>query len=125
MTLERQRAASEDIEAVIARLLYAGTVTGVALLAVGVVLMAANGVSPESTTFPAFDPATLVADLVAMRPEGWLWAGIVVLIATPIARVIGELITFAVRGDRLMAGVALAILGVIALSVAIALVVEG
>ncbi|HEX5827378.1 MAG TPA: DUF1634 domain-containing protein [Candidatus Limnocylindrales bacterium] len=125
MTLERQRAASEDVEAVIARLLYAGTVTGVALLAVGVVLMAVNGVSPESATFPAFDPATVVADLVAMRPEGWLWAGIVVLIATPIARVIGELITFAVRGDRLMAGVALAILGVIALSVAVALVVEG
>lgn len=125
MTLERQRQASGDVEAVIARLLYAGTVAGVAVLAVGVVLMAVNGISPESTTFPAFDPATLVADLVAMRPEGWLWAGIVVLIATPIARVIGELITFAVRGDRLMAGVALAVLGVVALSVAVALIVEG
>jgi uncharacterized membrane protein len=125
MTIHEQRAASADVEHVIARLLLGGAATGIAFLAIGVVLMAVNGISPESETFPAFDPGTLVADLAAFRPEGFLWVGIVILIVTPIARVIGELITFAVRGDRTLALVALGILGVIALSVVVALGLAG
>jgi uncharacterized membrane protein len=117
MTIPEQRAASADVDHVIARLLLVGAVIGVVFLAIGVVLMAVNGISPESSTFPAFDPGTLVPDLGALRPEGFLWVGIVILIATPIARVIGELITFTMNGDRTLAMVALGILGVIALSV--------
>ncbi len=126
MTMPARRSTtSEDVELVIARLLLAGTVVGVILLAIGVGLMITNGVDPESATFPAFDPGTIVADMVALRPEGFLWAGIVILIATPILRVAGELVTFATRGDRLMALVAAAILGVVALSVVIAQLLEG
>ena len=98
---------------------------GVILLAIGVGLMVTNGIDPESATFPAFSPGTIVADMAALRPEGYLWAGIVILIATPIVRVAGELVTFATRGDRVMALVSLAILGVIALSVVAAQIVEG
>jgi uncharacterized membrane protein len=125
MAIHEQRAASADVENVIARLLLGGAVAGIVLLAIGVVLMALNGISPVAETFPAFDPRTLLADLAAFRPEGFLWAGIVILIATPIARVIGELVIYMVRGDRTLALVALAILGVIALSVLAALFVEG
>jgi uncharacterized membrane protein len=125
MTIHEQRAASADVEQVIARLLLGGTIVGVSLLAIGVVLMAVNGLSPVSGTFPPFEPGTIVADLAAFRPEGFLWAGIVILIATPIARVIGELIIFTMRGDRLLALVAVAILGVISLSVAAAVLLEG
>lgn len=125
MTIHEQRAASADVEHLIARLLLGGAVTGIVFLAIGVVLMAVNGVSPESEAFPAFDPGTLVADLAAFRPEGFLWVGIAILIATPIARVIGEFTTFAVRGDRTLALVALGILGVIALSVIAALSLAG
>jgi uncharacterized membrane protein len=125
MPIHEQRTASADVENVIARVLLGGAVAGIVLLAIGVVLMALYGISPVSETFPAFDPRTLLADLAAFRPEGFLWAGIVILIATPIARVIGELVTYMVRGDRILALVALAILGVIALSVLAALFVEG
>jgi uncharacterized membrane protein len=76
-------------------------------------------------TFPAFDPGEVVADMFALRPEGFLWAGIVIVVATPIARIVGELVTFASRGDRLMALVSLAILGVVVLSVVVAQLVEG
>jgi uncharacterized membrane protein len=124
-TTSEQRAASADVENVIARLLLGGSVVGIVLLSVGVALMAVNGISAEATAFPVFDPGTVVADLVALRPAGFLWAGIVILIATPIARVIGECITYMVRGDRILALVAVAILGVIALSVVAALVLEG
>jgi uncharacterized membrane protein len=120
-----RQAASADVELVIARLLLGGTIAGVILLAIGVALMISNGIDPQSATFPAFEPGTVLADMAALRPDGYLWAGIVILIATPIARVAGELVTFAVRGDRVMALVALAILGVVAFSVAAALVIEG
>jgi uncharacterized membrane protein len=126
MTTPAQRPTRpQDVELVIARLLLAGTIVGVVLLAIGVALMITNGVDPESATFPAFDPGTIVADMAALRPEGFLWAGIVILIATPIARVVGELITFATRGDRAMALVALATLGVVSLSVIVARLLEG
>jgi uncharacterized membrane protein len=125
MTLDDQRLASADVEDVIARLLLVGTVVGIVLLAIGVALMAVSGISPEAGTFPAFEPGTVVDDLVALRPEGFLWAGIVIVIATPIARVAGELITYLVRGDRVLALVALGILGVIGLSVVAALGLGG
>jgi uncharacterized membrane protein len=125
MTTREQRAASADVENVIARVLLGGSVAGIALLSIGVFLMAVNGISPEAASFPPFDPGTIARDMVALRPEGFLWAGLVVLIATPIARVVGEFITFMVRGDRVLALVAVAILGVIVLSVVAALVLEG
>lgn len=112
------------IELAIARLLLGGALIGIALLAVGVVLMVAADISPNVAAFPPFDPSSIPADLVALQPEGFLWAGILVLIATPIARVIGELVAFAARRDRLMAGVAAGILVVIVLSVAVAIAAE-
>ena len=111
----------EGVELAIARLLLAGTVLGMAFIAIGVVLMAVNDVSPIAETFPPFDAGRLAADLGALRPEGFLWAGLIVVIATPIARVGGELLAFALRGDTRMSLVALAILLVVGGSVAAAL----
>lgn len=115
---------ADVVELAIARLLLVGTLAGMALLAVGVALMAAAGIDPNAAAFPAFEPAAIVADLLALRPEGYLWAGIVVIVATPIARVLGELVVFARRRDRLMAGVAAGILVVIGLSVVVAVAAE-
>jgi uncharacterized membrane protein len=112
---------ADRIEITIARVLGLGALVAVILLAVGVGLMVALGVDPEAMTFPALDPATLLADILALRPEGFLWAGLVVVIATPVARVIGELVGFVMRGDRAMALVAAGILVVIGLSVAAAM----
>jgi uncharacterized membrane protein len=125
MTAPRIRPDDTDaVEMAIARLLLAGTLAGMALLVAGIALMAANGIEPDAAEFPPFDPATILADLAALQPEGFLWAGIVVIVATPIARVLGELVAFARRRDRLMTGVAAAILAVVALSVIVAVVAE-
>jgi uncharacterized membrane protein len=114
----------DAVEVAIARVLLAGTLAGMALLLAGIALMAANGIEPDATAFPPFDPATILADLLALQPEGFLWAGIVMIVATPIARVLGELVAFARRRDRLMTGVAAAILAVVALSVVVAVIAE-
>jgi uncharacterized membrane protein len=113
-----------DLDTAIARLLTAGTYLSVALLAIGVALMAAAGISPLSGG-PAFDPGNLPADIAALRPEGFLWLGLIAVIATPSARVAASLVGYLRRGERAMAGVSLLILGVIALSIIVATAAEG
>lgn len=113
------------LERGVRRVLAVGTWLGIALLAVGVALMLVNGVSPMSETFPPFDPGRLLADVAALRPEGFLWAGVVVFIATPIARVLGELVLYIRGQEREMTLIAIAILVLVALSVVLALVTEG
>jgi uncharacterized membrane protein len=113
-----------DLERSIARLLTIGTYASVALLVVGVVLMLASGIGPRSGG-PAFDPTTLVPDLLALRPAGFLWLGLVVVVATPAARVLASLVGYVRRGERSMTIVAALILVVIALSVALARGLEG
>ena len=108
-------------ERTIGRLLIGVTYLAAALLGIGVVLMLAAGISPLSGG-PPLDVGSIVADIVALRPEGFLWLGLVAVIATPITRVLAAAIGFWSAGDRAMVGIAVAIVAVIALSIATALV---
>ena len=105
-----------DLERTIARLLTGGTYLSIGLMTVGVVLMLANDISPLAPA-PPFDPASIPADIVALRPVGFLWLGLLVILATPLARVAASGIGFAVGGERQMAVVSVAILVVVALGV--------
>ncbi|MFL5679520.1 MAG: DUF1634 domain-containing protein [Chloroflexota bacterium] len=119
MTTDR----NDDLDLVIARLLTVGTYVSIGLLIVGVALMVATGTSPLAED-PPFDPRRIVSDIVALRPAGFLWLGLVVVIATPSARVFASLVGYLRRGDRVMAVVSVLILCVIALSVALAIGTE-
>jgi uncharacterized membrane protein len=116
--------AVDRVEAAIARTLSAGAILAVGLLLVGIVLMLVEGISPDAATFPVFDPTLVVSDLLGLRPAGFLWAGILVVIATPIVRVVGELLAYGLRRDRTMTLVAAATLLVIVVSVVTALAAE-
>ena len=61
------------------------------------------------------------ADLAAARPAGFLWLGLLCMIATPSARVLAALIGYLRFGERSMVLVSVGILLVIAASVAIGL----
>ena len=119
-----ESASADRVELFIARVLAIGAVLAVGLLVIGIVLMLGAGISPDAEAFPVFDPALVVGDLLALRPAGFLWAGIVVVIATPVVRVAGELLGFSLRRDRRMALVAAGVLAIIAVSVVTALVAE-
>lgn len=111
------RPTARSLESSIARLLTAGTYASVALIAIGVVGLALAGTSPLDPA-PVFALDRLGADLVGLRPMGFLWLGILGIIATPAARVAAALVGYARSGERPMVIVAALILLVIALGVA-------
>ena len=104
------------IEHGVARVLTIGTWASIALVLVGVVELLAAGRSPLDSA-PAFDLAAIPADLLALRPDGALWLGILGLLATPSVRVLASLVGFARGGERAMVVVAALILLVVGLGV--------
>jgi uncharacterized membrane protein len=116
---EPREPAAAGLERSIARLLTLGTYASIALLAIGLALLLASGVGPLSGG-PSFDPARLLPGLVGLEPAAFLWAGLLVVVATPSARVAAALVGYARSGERPMAVVAALILVVIALSVGLA-----
>ncbi len=121
MTVDSRRPGG--LEHTIARLLTIGTYVSVTLLAVGTILFLASGASPLDPA-PALDVRNLPADVLALRPAGLVWLGLLAVIATPSARVVTALVAFARGGERRMTFVSVFILAVIVLSVAVALVTE-
>ena len=119
MTGAPERAPYADLDRSIARLLTAGTYGSVALLAFGAVLLFVNGLNPLGGA-PAFDPGRVLDDIVHLRAVGFMWLGLLVVVATPAARVTAALVAYLRTGQRTMAVIATLILVVIALSVALA-----
>ena len=118
--------AAPGIEAVIARLLTGGTYLAIGLVLAGVAGMLVTGVDPLAhLTTPAFDLGRLPADLVALRPEGFLWAGLVTVMALPAGRVVVAGIGFLGAGDRRLALVSLGVVLVLVASIVAALGLEG
>jgi uncharacterized membrane protein len=111
------------LERVIGRLVTLGTYASVALLAFGVAGLLVAGRSPLEGG-PSLDPGQILGDIAALRPEGFLWLGLLAAIATPAGRVAVAVAGFARIGERGMAVVALLILGVIVLSVGLAIGTE-
>jgi uncharacterized membrane protein len=110
-----------DYESTIGRLLIALTYVATALLLVGVLLMLASGISPLSGG-PRLDVASLPIDLATLTPSGFLWLGLLAVIAIPISRVVAAAIAFARAGERGMVGIALTILVVLAIAIGSAVV---
>lgn len=108
------------VDGSIARILRAGTLVSVGLLAVGVTLMSVAGRSPLDTPWPGLDAARIPADILAFRPEGFLWLGLLATLATPLFRIAAAVVGFLGAGERRMAGLGIAVLLVIALAVIVA-----
>ena len=104
-------------EEVIGRLLIVVTYVSVGLLLVGVGLLMADGVSPLSGG-PTFELGRVAGDVLKLDPAGFLWLGLLAIMAAPVARVTIALVSYARDGDRLMVAVSTGILLVIAAAVA-------
>lgn len=116
---------TESLDRTVAHLLTIGSYVSIALLVIGVLLMALVGRSPLDPVPHDFDPGALVRDVLAGRPDGPLWLGLVVLLATPSARVAASIVGYLREGDRAMVWVGVAILAVVASGVAVGVVLGG
>jgi uncharacterized membrane protein len=117
-------AVADPLERAIARVLTVGTYVSVAVLGVGTAMMLVSGVEPLGGG-PRFDLGQVGDDLVHFRATGFLWLGLIAVVATPASRVVASLVGYLHDGERLMAVVAVLILAVIALSVGLAIGLEG
>ena len=111
------RQVADAIETLVARLLVAGTYLAVGLILVGVLGMLAQGIDPLALeSAPAFDPAAIPSDLASLRPAGFIWAGIVVVMTLPIGRVVVAGAGFFASGERRLALISALVVLVVALS---------
>ncbi len=106
------------LETIAARLLTWGTRIALALILVGVVGMALQGIDPfTSGAFPPYSLAAIPGQIAALEPEGFIWAGLTVLVALPLGRVIVSGAGFLAAGDRRLALVSVLVLLVIGASI--------
>jgi uncharacterized membrane protein len=109
-------APSAPLEVALAHVLQVGTYVSIALVASGSILLLAAGYSPAGGG-PPLSLAALPGDIVALRPAGFLWLGILGVLATPGLRVVRALLGFARRGETRMVATSAAVLCVIAVGV--------
>jgi len=102
----------------ISRLLLVGLFTAITLMLVGVILVAIRGAGSVGASSSITKLPHLLASLDA---TGFIDLGLLVLIATPAARVVALLVVFAKRRQWLFAGVSFAVLLILALSTFLAL----
>ena len=114
----RQPPGPPSLEVALAHVLQLGTYLSVGLVAIGSVLLLARGGSPIEGG-PPLELSTLPADIVALRPAGFLWLGILGVLATPALRVARALLGFARRGERRMVTVSILVLVVIVVGVVV------
>lgn len=120
---QRPLPAGPDHERTIGRILTVLTYSAVALLTVGLVLMFAAGI-PPTAAWPALDLISLPGRALAGEPAAFLWFGLLVVIATPIVRVVVAAIAYVNGREWRMLAVSVGILTVIAVGVAAAVLTE-
>lgn len=119
-------ATAARLETIAARLLTWGTRGALLLILAGVVGMAATGVDPMSSgAFPPYSLAAIPGQLASLKPEGFIWAGLTLLVALPLGRVTVSGAGFLAAHDRRLALVSVLVLLVICASVFAALGLEG
>ncbi len=123
--LARSAETAARIELIAARLLRWGTRVALAFVLVGVVGMLLAGVDPIRAPLPPYSLAAIPGQLAALQPEGFLWAGLTLVVALPLGRVVVSGAWFLSAGDRRMALVSLVVLVVIGVSIAAALRLDG
>lgn len=105
-----------DLDEVVHRVLVIGLVLSTALMLAGAGLELARGTALPETVVGLGQVLPRVA---ALRPSGFLALGLLVLIATPILRVVGSIAAFLYERDWRFAGVTGLVLLVMLVSIAL------
>ncbi|HEX8041775.1 MAG TPA: DUF1634 domain-containing protein [Chryseosolibacter sp.] len=112
-----------DIESIMGRLLRAGVLlSAIVVLAGSVLYLAERGSSisdhhkfrgePASLSYPG----QIVAQSMDLKSDAIIQLGLIILILTPVARILFSIIGFFLERDYLYVGIGLLVLGIIVLS---------
>ncbi|MCL4300547.1 MAG: DUF1634 domain-containing protein [Anaerolineae bacterium] len=115
VTPDEQQAAKEqrDLNEIVHQMLVIGLVISTALMLFGLALDLILG-REVPTVVPDF--GDVFNRVIALRPSGFLTLGLLVLIATPILRVVGSIFAFLYERDWRYAGITCLVLGVVMIS---------
>ena len=123
MTRTDSRWTDQEIEGIIGNLLRAGVLLAAAIVVTGgiVYLLRHGAAVPDYSTFRGEPLAMrsirgIVASAFALQGRGIIQLGLIVLIATPVARVAFSVIAFALERDKLYVVVTLIVLAVLLFS---------
>jgi len=113
----------QRVELIIGNLLRAGVILAAAIVAAGgaIYLLRHGSATPHYGVFLG-EPEDLrslrgiIRDVLAFRGRGIIQLGLLVLLATPVARVAFSVIAFALERDLLYVGVTLVVLAVLSFS---------
>jgi uncharacterized membrane protein len=113
---------AERFRLLVSGVLIVGVVAAATLIALGfaasllVGWQGSLGGAPNELS-DATDFALMGSNLAAWRPVGFAQLGLVVLLATPVARVAASVAAFTIEGDRLYAGITAIVLLVLLTSI--------
>ncbi len=113
---KREIAHTRELNEVVHRMLVIGLLASTAMMLAGLMLALIRHRSLTTTT-PDIDSTW--TRIQALRPSGFLALGILILMATPIFRVLGAFVTFSYERDWRYAGFTLIVLLVLAASILI------
>ncbi len=107
----------DRMDQVIGNLLRAGVILAAAVVLAGGVWYLASGESPP--VYRTFQPTLRgLHGLAQLRgPEMLMLIGLLILIATPVARVIFAIVAFALEGDRVYVGITGLVLAILLYSI--------
>ena len=111
----------DRFRALVSGVLIVGVATSAVLMTVGFAASLVVGWNGSirglpTTTLASSDFSALVNGLLELRPIAIAQAGLLVLVATPVVRVMASIVGFALEGDRLYSAITLAVLAVLLVS---------
>ena len=105
----------------VSAVLIVGVLISAVLMTVGFIASLAVGWEGSlrglpATTLPASDFSDVGTGLRELRPIAFAQAGLLVLIATPVVRVMASVVAFVLERDRLYAAITIAVLAILLVS---------
>jgi uncharacterized membrane protein len=119
----------ESMNAIIGRVLRYGVILSAIVVIVGTAGLAISQGSSEASGFLNYNPSTVPHDgidaslsgllngLAAFSPFSWIELGVIVLIATPVSRVLISVFLFAAEKDRLYVLITAVVLALLLFSI--------
>jgi uncharacterized membrane protein len=115
----------EKVEGIVGNLLRSGVIASALIVLAGAILyLIRYGANPPDYSMFRGEPAEfrsvegILKAALALRSRGLIQLGLLLLIATPVARVAFSVIAFALQRDRIYVVVTLVVLGVLIYSLA-------